>query len=152
MYKDFENDSKLPIRTGFILSDKYSDNIIEFYNGHRDTAWRYLLQHNLIEEYKKSEISAEDDYLVEHLGAMKLYHSTFKEHKDLVYVRRQSDPYINRMIKLYEEEGWKIVYCNVINEELEGDQKRTEKIVDDYNLTVIWINGKYMYNPKRIGD
>ena len=152
MYKDFENDSKLPIRTVFILSDKYSDNIIEFYNGHRDTAWRYLLRHNLIEEYRKSGISAEDDYLVERLGAMKLYHSIFKGHKDLVYVKRQSDPYIKRMIKLYEEEGWTIVYCNVISEESEGNQRKAGKIIDDYNQSVIWINGNYMYNPKRIGD
>ena len=137
----------LPVRMGFILSN---DQVLEKDRSHRYTATKYLRKTGLEKDYLNSDVSAEDDYLVLKLGAIKLYCSGGTNY---CYCTNYTYREKYRIIKAYKEAGYKLIVANFEEayEEpplIASDEKR------EYNRQFIWDSslGKYTYNPIRIGE
>lgn len=137
----------LPIRIGFILSD---GRILEKGRSHRHAAAEYLKKTGQEKDYLNSDFSAEDDYLVLKLGAIRLYCTGGTNY---CYCTNYTYREKYRIIKAYKEAGYKLIVANFEEayEEpplIASDEKR------EYNRQFIWNSslGKYTYNPIRIGE
>lgn len=134
----------LPILIGFIMGE----DVIPKINSHRHTAELYLKEKGLYDSFLKSNMSAEDDYLVRVLGAIKLY-----AYGGTMYLYCNHSIYRKyyRLIKAYKEAGYKMVIVNFESCIAKVDERR--KVGGGYNLQIIrGTDGKYNYNPLRNGD
>lgn len=135
------------IRVGFIIfNEEWKEQLIT-YEGHRKTAFNWIKQHNLINTFKqvvgKNEIYDEEDFLIEYIGAVKLYASNGKFY---CRIPRMIDPNKSYLKKYYSNLGYKIISDGIYDEE------KPKVYVYQYNKTVINNNNVLMYNPVKDGD
>lgn len=141
--------NELPVIAGFILPNR---EILDAAGiGHCKVAREYLVNHKLYDRFLQTNMSAEDDYLIECLGAIKV--AVYRGLK-YIYIPQIHGWYLDMISKLYIGQGFKPLYMNT--------KYSCEKEYDnydglDYNRTVVrrvTINGKveYCYNPLRKGD
>lgn len=141
----------LPVSTGFIFSD---GTCLETGGlGHRKCAYKYIMEHNLKEEYDKFK-GGEDEFLIERLGAIKICHYCGNHY---IYLPKVVGWYINEMRKLYQNNNFIVKYCYVQDSMKEYDERIFDTKGYSYNQTVIKdidFDGNiiYKYNPLRIGD
>lgn len=144
----------LPVTTGFIFPD---GTILDAgIKGHRRTAFRYIVEHNFLDEYNQYEEKIggrEDDFLIECLGAAKVCHYCFVHY---IYVPKLHGTYIDSIEKLYKTAGYKVCYYSR-NIELNISVAVKNFQINSYNQLVVCGVDKYgkkcyMYNPNRTGD
>ena len=95
----------LPVISGFIFPNGYK--LEKQSLSHRNCAYHYIVENNLINEYKlyKEKIGGdEDNFLVECLGAVKICHY-FGNH--YIYVSKIYNHYIKELVQIYEYAGYK---------------------------------------------
>lgn len=141
---------KVPLAVGFIFPD---GSFIQTGGiGHCKCAMRYIIDNNLEEDFKKA-YCAEDDYLIEYLGAAKI---TKWRGTAYMFLPKHYGWYLNEMKKIYMQAGYKIKFChNSVH--IIIDNEPISYIIS-YNKTVCKkidrTTGKiiYCYNPNRNGD
>ncbi len=145
--QDFRNE--LPVIAGFILPNHEILNAAGI--GHCRIARDYLYKNNLYDRFLQSNICAEDDYLIECIGAIKV--AAYRGLR-YIYIPRIHGWYLDEISKLYINRDFKPLYMDT--------KYSCEKEYDyydglEYNRTVVkraTINGtvEYCYNPLRNGD
>ena len=144
----------LPVTTGFIFPD--GTLLDSGTKGHRKMAFRYIVEHDFLEEYNDYEQKnggGEDDFLIDVLGAVKICHYCGVHY---IYVPKLHGSYIDSIEKLYRYAGYKVFYYytdTVANLKVSISYYK----ITSYNQLVVQgidENGKkfYMYNPNREGD
>ena len=140
---------ELPVIAGFILPNRVILQAAGI--GHCKVAREYLEKVGLYGEYRKSNVSAEDDYLIEYLGAIKV--AAYRGVR-YIYIPRIHGWYLNQIAKMYIRNGFKPLYMNA---NYSCDKADLDCSDSNYNTTVIrrvTADGKveYCYNPLRNGD
>lgn len=137
------------IKIGFIIFNEGWKQELQSKNGHRRTAFKWIMNNNLINVYKNvvgsNDIYDEEDFLIEYIGAIKLY-----AHNGVFYCRipRKYSPEKSYLKKYYSALGYKIISSGVYDEE----KHKVKCLNYQYNRTVINSNNKLIYNPVRDGD
>lgn len=142
--------SKIPVIKGFILPNKQLLHCGGA--GHCETAASYVQDMNLYDDFKKSQISSEDDYLVDNYGAIKI--GTWDGH-NCIFVSRKIESY--KDLEVYLEDYLKKVVADYISEGYPVYNTVAKCILENkkshkYNTTVIKNTAGYTYNPNRDGD
>lgn len=143
--------NKLPIITGFILPD---ETFIESSGiGHNKVAFRYIVDNKLIKEFDASNL-AEDDFMIEKLGAAKV---AVYRGKKYIYLPKNHNWYLSQIKKMYVNAGYEVHYVHksfcIATVKFEEKNKK----INPYNKTVVqkrMSNNSAIlcYNPIRIGD
>ena len=137
------------IRIGFIIFNNDWKEELSSGNGHRKTAWEWIRKHNLTDLYNKTigknNIYDEEDFLIEYIGAIKLY-----GYRGRFYCRipRMRDPIKSYLKRYYTNLGYTIISDGIYEEE----KPKTKVYTYQYNKTIINNNNKNIYNPIREGD
>lgn len=140
--------SKLPVTVGFIFPN---GRLLETGGrGHCKTAMRYIMENNLVNEFNQYN-GAEDDFLIEQLGAAKVAQCLGNFY---LFLPKGHGWYLEEIKWIYRKAGYTIKYCHKLLA-YEGIENRYSP--NDYNRTVcqkVKTDGKivYTYNPNRIGD
>lgn len=137
------------IKVGFVIfNEGWKEELVSI-NGHRKTALNWIRKHNLVDALKnmigKNNIYDEEDFLIEYIGAIKLY-----AYRGDFYCRipRICNPDKSYLKRYYEDLGYKIISHGVYDE-----KKVKVKVYNyQYNKTVINNNNKLIYNPIKDGD
>lgn len=95
---------KLPVIAGFIFPN--GEKIETAGIGHCKMALRYILEHNLLQQYETSKL-AEDDFLIEKLGAAKI---AMYRGKKYIYVPYHHNWYISQIKEIYSQSGYEVHY------------------------------------------
>ena len=137
------------IKIGFIIFNEDWKEELSSENGHRRTAWNWIKKHNLINVYNsivgKNNINDEEDFLINYVGAIKLY-----AYRGNFYCRipRINDPNKSYLKRYYANMGY-----NIISDEIYDEEKPKVKVyTNQYNKTVIKSNARLIYNPVKDGD
>lgn len=138
------------LRIGFIiLHPKYRCEL-EKTNGHRITALKWIRDNGLLELFYKvlntENIYDEEDFLIEYIGAIKLYAYGGNFYCKMPRIYNSSKKYYK---EFYESLGYKI-----IGDEFYLEEKPKTKVYKyQYNKTVInTIDNNLIYNPLKDGD
>lgn len=144
---------KLPVIAGFIFPN--GKRIETAGIGHCKMALRYIMDNNLLKQYKDSNL-AEDDFLIEKLGCAKIAMYCGKKY---IYIPQNHNWYIAQIKKIYADAGYEVRYYYNTFYTIENMYKEYDcyKGCFPYNQTVVpkvLKNGEIVlsYNPKRIGD
>ena len=142
---------KLPVITGFILPN--GERIETVGVGHCKKAREYFQTHGFWKNYLKSNL-AEDDYMIEKLGAAKvaMYYG-----KKYIYVPNHHNWYISQIKDIYEDCGYEVHYvhgCVYNSDNCFFCESSCKFPYNQLIIPVVLTNGKivYAYNPERIGD
>lgn len=137
------------IRIGFIIFNEDWKEELPKENGHRKTAYNWIKNHNMLKLYEKvlgtNGINDEEDFLIEYIGAIKLY-----ANRGNLYCRipRMCSPEKSYLKRYYASLGYKIISDRVYDEE----KPKIKTLTYEYNRTVINKNNILRYNPVRDGD
>lgn len=119
-------------------------------NGHRKTAFNWIKQNNLMNVYINvlgtNNIYDEEDFLMEYIGAIKLY-----AYCGELYCWVPKIPDINKNFfrDYYEKLGYKIIGNNICDLE----KTKVKILKNEYNRTIMKKNNnQYIYNPLKDGD
>lgn len=138
------------IDIGFIIFNEDWKEELVWKNGHRKTAFEWIKKHNFMELYNsikgQNGIYDEEDFLVEYIGAVKLY-----AYRGNLYcsIPRMCDPNKSYLKHFFEAKGYQIVEAHSYEE------KQKQKVLTyeyPYNKTIINSQNGMMYNPYRDGD
>lgn len=142
--------SNQSIRIGFVIINENYKTELESENGHRRTAFKWIVENNLKEEYYKvlgkNGIYDEEDFLMEYIGAIKLY-----AYGGNLYcaIPRVLNICKKNIENYFEKLGYKIINNGIYSEE----KTKVKILKNDYNKTIIKkFNKEYMYNPLKDGD
>ena len=137
------------IRIGFIIFNNDWKEELPSNNGHRRTAFNWIRDNKLMNVYKdiigNNNIYDEEDFLIEYIGAIKLY-----AYRGNFYCRipRTYSPEKSYLKRYYANLGYKIISNGIYDEE-----KTKEKVLTyQYNRTIIKSNTGLIYNPVKDGD
>ena len=140
---------ELSIRIGFIIFNQGWKQELQSKNGHRKTAFNWIRDNNMLETYKsmlgKNNIYDEEDFLIEYIGAIKLY--AYSGH---FYCRipRIASPEKSYLKRYYSNLGYKIISDGIYDEK----KPKVKVLSYEYNRTVVKSKTGLMYNPMRDGD
>lgn len=93
----------------------------------------------------KNNIYDEEDFLIEYIGAIKLYADRGKFYCRIPRMHNFDKSYLK---KYYANLGYTIISDGIYDEE----KTKTKVLSYQYNNTVINNKGKLMYNPIKEGD
>lgn len=144
-----EQTKKIPIAVGFIFPNHELLQAAGI--GHCKVARRYIADNNADSMFEESSL-AEDDFLIEYFGAVKVAMYCGKKY---IYIPKNHGWYIEKISKMYISEGY-IPIC-LANNCIYGQTENLFDYSDNYNKTVVKVvlrDGSvvYAYNPNRIGD
>lgn len=134
------------IRKGFVFPD--GTELVP--NGlstlHEDIAMDFIIR-NLRKQYQNNSITNPIDFLIA-CGAMQV---SCNGRKVIIVSLFNKNAYINKQIKEYEDNGYKVIRTieKIICFPMISKETFNEF---GYGNTVICVDGVYMYNPNRIGD
>ena len=117
--------------------------------GHRKTAWNWIKKHNLVDVFNSvvgnNNIYDEEDFLIEYIGAIKLY-----ANRGNFYCRipRMYNPNKSYLKRYYSNLGYNIISDGIYYE----DKPKVRVLSYQYNRTVINNNNILIYNPVKDGD
>ena len=137
------------IRIGFIIFNNDWKREIPTKDGHRKTAYNWIVENKLLDVYNNvvgsNNIYDEEDFLIEYVGAIKLYASrgTFYCRIPRIYSPEKS--YVKRY---YSMLGYKIISDGIYDEE----KTKVKTLTYQYNKTVVRSNSRLIYNPLKDGD
>lgn len=138
------------IRIGFIIVNPNWKIELEWENGHRNTACKWIRDNHLEKIYKSvygtNNIYDEEDFLIRYIGAVKLYATRGHCY---CYIPRGVNPDKSYIKHYYEQLGYIITGAYQVEEE---ENIKVKKFNYPYNNIVICKNNGYYYNPERIGD
>lgn len=134
------------LRKGFILPNGQILIPNGFNTTHDDIAMDYI-KRNVMNQYLKGYITNPSDFLVA-CGAMRI---GCNSNKMIIVSVFNRNPIILEKIDEYEKNNYEIIRVSENLIIFQDSQKYEEKI-NVYGRTVIQVNGKYIYNPCRIGD
>ena len=144
---------KLPVIAGFIFPN--GERIETAGIGYCKMALKYIVDNNLLKQYEEANI-AEDDFLIEYLGCVKI---AMYRGKKYIFIPQIVNWYIAQITKVYKDSGYKVIACYKTFYTLDNNHKEYDYCTGcfSYNQLVIpkvLKNGKviFQYNPKRIGD
>lgn len=138
------------IRIGFIIFNDDWKEELAWNNGHRKTAMEWIRDHNFMALYKsiegKNGIYDEEDFLIDYIGAIKLYC-----YNGDFYCRlsKKNNPNASYYTQFYQNKGYNIVNGYVCEEK---SKQKVLKYEYPYNATVINHHNCMIYNPYRDGD
>ncbi len=139
------------IRIGFIIINPNWKSEIKWNNGHRRTACLWIRENNLEKLYDKmygtNNIYDEEDFLINYIGAIKLYASRGNHY---CYIPSGINPDKSYYKHFFQNLGYHITGA-YITEEIE-EKIKVKKFDYPYNQTVVNKNNKYCYNQYRDGD
>ena len=137
------------LKIGFIIFNEEYKEELELENDYRKTAFNWIKNNNMIDVYKsvvgKNGINDEEDFLIEYIGAIKLY-----AYMENFYCRipRIANPEKSYLKRYFTNIGYKVISNNINDEE----KPKIKKLTYEYNKTVINNKNKLIYNPVRDGD
>lgn len=139
-------DPKLKI--GFIIFNPDWREELPTKDGHRKTAFNWIMKNQLKDVYNSvlgnNGIYDEEDFLIEYIGAIKLYAYMGNFY---CVVPRIFNPEKSYLKRYYENLGYGIISDGIYDEE------KPKTKVYQYNKTIISNNRKELvYNPLRDGD
>lgn len=142
---------------GFVLPNQ--DTIDAGGIGHCKAAREYINSHGLYEKYINANVSAEDEFLIENCGAVKV--AVYRGVRYL-YVTNLQSWYTKQIVKLYKQKGYEIciltfTFNSILKEGQEIKHEEERNCIYNYSKTVVKTvksDGtiQYMYNPEREGD
>lgn len=139
------------VRFGFIIINPNWKSELEWVNGHRNTACKWIRNNHLEELYKSvygtNNIYDEEDFLINYIGAIKLYAYCGTHY---CYIPRGVNPDKSYLKHYFKQLGY--VITGVYDMEEKEANMKVKKFDYPYNKTVINKNNKYYYNPYRDGD
>lgn len=137
------------IKVGFVIFNEDWKEELEWHNGHRKTAFEWLKKHRLLNLYNsmlgQNGIYDEEDFLVDYIGAVKLYCTRGQFYCRIPKIPNPDKSYLKHYFK---ERGYNIVESTVIEEQ----KQKVKKFEYPYNQTVIKTKNTMCYNPQRDGD
>lgn len=137
------------IKIGFIIFNQEWKQELEWCNGHRNTALKWIRDNNLMKAFLsvvgKNNIYDEEDFLIDYIGAVKLYAYNGKFYCRIPRMIDVNKSYLKRY---FRSKGYKIV--GECYEEDCHPKAKTYKY--PYNKTVINEKNRLCYNPYRDGD
>ena len=138
------------IRIGFIIFNNDWKEELHSKNGHRRTAFLWIKEHNLMDVFKsvigKNNIYDEEDFLIEYIGAIKLYANRGQFYCRIPRIASPEKSYLKRY---YATLGYKIISNGIYDEE----KPKVKVLSYEYNRTVINNNNNTLiYNPVKDGD
>ena len=138
------------IKIGFIIINERYKMELESENGHRRTAFKWIKQNKLISEYNSvlgtNGIYDEEDFLMEYIGAIKLYAYDGKLYCVIPKILNICKNYFE---KYFEKLGYEVISHGVYNEE----KPKMKYLKNEYNKTIVKkFNKDLMYNPLKDGD
>lgn len=138
------------LKIGFVIFNSDWKEELVWDNGHRRAAAKWIEQHGFTDLYNsmqgKNGICDEEDFLIDYIGAVKLY-----VYRGKYYCRipRMVDPDKSYLKRFYRNNGYQIVGDGVYDE---CSCQKVKKFDVPYNRTVIKTGFCMAYNPYRDGD
>ena len=138
------------IKIGFIIFNEGYKFELRSENGHRKTAFNWIRNNNLLKEYYSvlgtNGIYDEEDFLMEYIGAIKLYAYDGKFYCVIPKILNISKNYYETF---FEKLGYEVISHGVYNEE----KPKIKCFKNEYNKTIVKkFNKNLMYNPLKDGD
>lgn len=138
------------IQIGFIIFNEAWKEELVWKNGHRKTAIEWIKKNNLMEIYNSIEgkygIYDEEDFLIDYIGAIKLYCYRGDFYCRMSKINNQNASYLKHF---YQNKGYNIVDGYICEER---SKQKVLKYEHSYNTTVINYRNHMIYNPYRDGD
>ncbi len=138
------------LKIGFIIFNNEWKEELGSTNGHRKTAFNWIKEHNMMDVYKSvlgtNRIYDEEDFLMEYIGAIKLY-----AYSGYFYCRL---PKMFRLEKSYLKRYYANLSYRIISDDVYDEEKPKSKVYKyEYSKTVINNKrGGLIYNPIKDGD
>lgn len=137
------------IKIGFIIFNDDWKEELPSNNGHRKAAFNWIQRNYMLDVFNSvlgsNNIYDEEDFLIEYIGAIKLYAC-----RGDFYCRipRLSSPEKSYLKRYYANLGYKVISDGIYDEE----KTKVKVLSYEYNKTVINNNNRLIYNPAKDGD
>lgn len=139
------------IKTGFIIINPNWKCELEWENSHRKAACKWIRDNNFEQLfnsiYGTNDIFDEEDFLINYIGAIKLYAARGNHY---CYIPRGVNPDKSYIKHYYKQLGY--IITGIYESELPAENVKVKKFDYPYNNTVVSVNNNYFYNPYRDGD
>ena len=138
------------LKIGFIIFNNDWKEELRSINGHRKTAFEWIKKNNLLDVFKSvlgtNRIYDEEDFLMEYIGAIKLYAYDGKLYCVIPKILNICKNYFE---KYFEKLGYEVISHGGYNEE----KPKMKYLKNEYNKTIVKkFNKDLMYNPLKDGD